>query len=690
MTPSPQVDRFLVCGLGSLGQYCVYYLRRFATEGSAVYVTAIDRHRPAEWEVESLTDLLAEELLIGDCRDEAVLLKAGVQYCRTAFVVTSNETVNIEAAIAIRQLNPDVRLVVRSSRQSLNERLKLRLGNFSAYDPMEMPAFAFAMAGLQAGLLGSFNIGETRLQVVEQTVQPRDPRFDSARAVSQHKKSYRLLSHIPKVQAAEPLTRAFYQWQADTRIQAGDYIAYVEVADSVGRETSLAEAGWLSRWQTWRHEILKERPMQWLQRVRAWMQANQTRPLIAVGLLTALVLWAAGALMLKATVQELSWAKAIASGAVLLLGGYGDVFGGLEEDPIPGWVYFTSLMITVVSLLFVLGVVGIIADNLLSARFSFLQRRPPVPKQDHVVMVGLGRVGQRVANWLRIFRQPFVVLTDVPDNLALFPQIPLLIGDPIQQIQQANIATAKSLVLATDDQILNLEVALTAREATQHRQPPLQLVIRSYNQRFGASLASLIPDARVMTVSALAAEAFVGSAFGENILSLFRLNGQTILVTEFLIEAGDTLVGKLLSQVAYGYGVVPIFYEPNSERRSLDSGDSLMPSETWMLQAGDRLILLSTIDGLRRIERGQVRPPRVWRLVAGKPLNRGNLSEIGTTLHRISGLHLNTANTFAQNLPGTIYVRLYDYPAHHLLAELQKLAPDVTLVAIEEGEGGRG
>lgn len=701
MGSSPRVDRFLVCGLGSLGQYCVYQLQRFATEGTAVSVTAIDRQHPEEWEVENLIDLLAEDLLIGDCRDESVLLKAGVQQCRAALVVTSNETVNIEAAIAIRQLNPDIRLVVRSSRQSLNELLKLQLGNFSAYDPMEMPAFAFAMAGLQAGLLGSFNIGDTRLQVVEQTVQPRDPRFDDVRAVAQHKKSYRLLSHRPQAETPASSTpasstpassipasskRAFYHWQTDTRIRAGDTIAYIEIADAPDYTQRQEGGDWPSRWRARLQAVLKEQPMQWFRRAQVWMRANRTRPLVAIGLVTALVLWVLGAAMLKMTVPHLSWTKAIASGAVLLLGGYGDVFGGLEDDPVPGWVYFVSLLITIISLLFVLGVVGIIADNLLSARFSFLQRRPPMPKQDHVVIVGLGRVGQQVATWLQAFRQPFVVLTDVADNLALFPKIPIIVGNPIQQIRHANIETAKSLVVVTDDQILNLEVALAARELTRQQKQSLQLVIRSYNHRFSASLAALIPDARVMAASALAAEAFVGSAFGENILSLFRLNEQTILVTEFLVEAGDTLVGKLLSQVSYGYGVVPIFYERNNERRTLDNSDRLMPSETWMLKAGDRLIILSTIDGLRRIERGQMRPPRTWRLSVGKPLNRGNLSEIGTTLHRISGLNLKTANAFAQNLPGTIYVQLYDYPAYYLLQELRKLAPDVTLTAIEEGE----
>lgn len=39
---------------------------------------------------------------------------------------------------------------------------------------------------------------------------------------------------------------------------------------------------------------------------------------------------------------------------------------------------------------------------------------------------------------------------------------------------------------------------------------------------------------------------FAGAAFGENIINLFRFNRQTVLVTEYQIEAGDTLNGLLL------------------------------------------------------------------------------------------------------------------------------------------------
>lgn len=135
----------------------------------------------------------------------------------------------------------------------------------------------------------------------------------------------------------------------------------------------------------------------------------------------------------------------------------------------------------------------------------------------------------------------------------------MLVGEPVMELAKVNLAAAKSVIVVTEDQMLNLEVALMAREAAQQINRDIGLVVRTYDQRFSDNLRNLLPDAKALSAYGLSAEAFAGAAFGENILGLFRLNNQTILVTEYTIEADDTLVGELLSRVAYGYGVVPIF-----------------------------------------------------------------------------------------------------------------------------------
>jgi Trk K+ transport system NAD-binding subunit len=677
---SSSVDRFLVCGLGSLGQYCIFNLKRFALREFEVQITAIEKHLPGEWEVPNVLDYLAEELIIGDCCNDQTLLQAGVKACRAILLVTSNESVNIEAAIAARRLNPQIRLIVRSSRHSLNELLKHQLGNFVALDPSELPAPAFALAGLQTGILGFFDVGNWRFQIVEQQVQAKDPRFDGLPAHLLHKQRYRLLSHLPLGQPPSDTgfptpARAFYQWQPDTRIQMGDAIAFIEVVDQAPKKPA-NHSNHPRQWLQQQLDNLRwQRLKQSFGRFWRWLNISQTRQIISVGLLTALLLWAFATVMFLHMVPHVNLQRAMSAAVILLLGGYGDVFGGdllsqEASDQVPGWVRLVSLGINLVSILFVLGVLGLIAENVLSSRFEFLAKRPPIPQKDHVVLVGLGRVGQRVATLLQGFRQPLVALTETLDNRDLLRQFPIILGNPMENLDQVNLATARSVIVVTDDQMVNLEIGLMARDAAINAGREIGLVVRTYDQRFSDNLDTLLPKTRIMAAYALSGEAFAGAAFGENILGLFRLNNQNILVTEYVIAPNDTLVGKLLAQVAYGYGVMPVLHQQFHPVITEDPLEALLPDDDRRLQVGDRLVVLASINGLRRIERGDLALPGRWLLEVKPTLNTALLHYGGNDLARISGCDLEVARTFMNTLPNRMELDLYDYQAYSLQQEL--------------------
>ncbi len=673
------LDRFLVCGLGGLGQYCVYSLKRFALREFEIRVTAIAKVEPQEWEVQDLPSLLDEPAIIGDCRDDQVLLKAGVQDCRAILLVTGDESVNVETAIAARRLNPKIRLIVRSARQSLNQLLKQQLGDFVTFEPTELPANAFTLAGLGAGILGFFDIGDRRLQVVEHQVEPKDLRFDGLSANSLlHRQKYRLLSHIP-ANVTELPNRAFYQWRSGTQIKAGDTVAYIEAIDQSKPpvELTVPEINWRSLWQKTQGTggLGGSLALFW-----RWIQAKQTRIVVGVGLAASLFLWLLGSVILKSNVPGMSWEKAISSGAILLLGGYGDLFGGLEEVSIPGWVPLVCLLITAISLLFILGVFGLITDILISSRFSFLRKRPPIPKRNHIVLVGFGRVGQRIAAVLKEFKQPFVAIAEQLDDLNLQTQMPLLVGNPLTELAKTNFATAKSVIVVTEDQMLNLEVALLARNAAQQIHRSIGLVVRTYEQRFSNNLSDLLPDAKALTAYALSAEAFASAAFGENVLGLFRLNHQTILVTEYRVGAADTLVSKTLAQVAYGYSVVPVYHQATHQAATAHTGASdpdkfLLPPDDRLLVEGDRLVILSSINGLRRIEHGDVIPSQRWRLAISRALNPDDVLDCSSLLFRLSGCTLEEARRFMASLPGAMELDLYACQADRLKEDLGRRVP---------------
>ncbi len=674
-------NHFIICGLGSLGQYCFDCLQQFATPAFPVALTAIEMTQPEAWEVQGVADALGANLIIGDCRQTSVLEQAGIHDCRAILLVTSDEATNVAAAIAARRLNPKVHLVVRSARQNLNHLLQEKLGSFVALNPSELPAPSFALAGLGAETLGLFSINDQQLRILEHQITTDESQWLGLRANRWSRRNQRLFSifappgqmdppspHVSFLPASE--SRIFHQWRPDHSLQVGDRLVWVELVAPQRPDLTAATS-----LQAWLRPMLRVfNPRFWqrkLQQAWAWLRAEQRRWLIIRGLGLGLLLWGISTLLLKFNVAGMTWQKAFFSGFILLLGGFGDVFGGLQPENIPFWVMAFCLLVTLMALLFILGVLGLVAEQLLQSRFSFFQRRPPVPNASHVILVGFGRLGQQVAEILTTLRQPFVVIAPGSESPPP-PTMPYLRGDIISNMPAANLSTAKSMILTTDDQMLNLEAALIARDTFQ---PDLGLVIRTYDQLLSNNLSDLLPRARSLCAYGLAAEAFAAAALGENILGLFRMQERTILVTDYRVEMGDTLLGLGLAEVAYGYGVVPIYYEKQSHAIAGERKEQFLPTDDMILAVGDRLVVLASIQGLQRIEQGKLIPPRLWRLWAQPPISPELGLDAGNILTNISGCSLTQAREFIQSLPGTLELKLYDHQAYRLGQQLSHLLP---------------
>lgn len=231
---APIKDKFIVCGLGSLGQQSIIKLKKFDYDPYEVAITAIDRQAVETWEINDLPGQLAVPPILGDCRREDVLKKAGIEASRAILIVTSDESTNVECAIAARRLNPNVQIILRSSRHSLNTLLERQLGKFVALDATELPAMTFALAGLGDDTVSVFTIGRHRFRIVERFVRAGEPRFDQKQVQTLHQGSFRLLDLKPVESPSQPLgwattaSSVFHRWQPYIRVTAGDRVAYVE------------------------------------------------------------------------------------------------------------------------------------------------------------------------------------------------------------------------------------------------------------------------------------------------------------------------------------------------------------------------------------------------------------------------------------------------------------------------------
>jgi Trk K+ transport system NAD-binding subunit len=643
---------FLVCGLGNLGQYCVSMLKEFGVKVNAIEVANIPRLI-----VPDLQDLV-DKLIIGDCRQPKILEQAGIRQCRAILIVTSDERVNIAAAFAARSLNPQVRLVVRSAQENLNELLSDNLGNFVAFEATQLPAKSFALAALSSETKGFFTLENNLLRVVRAPVDVSQ-RWGTRPQISEINTAHRrVLAHN---RAGQSFPKAFYAWEANTQVFPGDTVAYIEVTNNLATRTAQPITNrrqfWRAMitgisWQNLRHQL-----------TQFWQEGNQTLRVAVVGGIFMLILFLCGIVLYKLQYPQLSFQDALNVSLVLSLGGYDEIFGGLEMPfEVPWWLQIFSLSQSVAGTIFVGIIYAIMTERVLAAKFQFSVRRLPIPKANHVVLIGLGRVGQGVAQLLQELKQPFVGVHGTEVDVGVLSTIPLILGNIKNALSRVNLATAKSVIVVTDDEVTNLEIGLMAHASN----PQANLVIRTLDPRFSENVARLLPYARVLNVYALAAEAFAAAAFGENVLNLFRLNGQTTLVTEYQIEADDTLNGKLLAEIAYGYGIVPILHSKASRLTS-----KFMPSDDIKLAVGDRLVVLATIEGLRRVEQGAIASPQSFVRIESA-LSAEAAFEGASVIARISGCHINTARTLMNQLPGTLQHPLYKHQAHRLVSELSK------------------
>lgn len=218
--------------------------------------------------------------------------------------------------------------------------------------------------------------------------------------------------------------------------------------------------------------------------------------------------------------------------------------------------------------------------------------------ENHVVVCGLGNVGVRVVQHLRQFDEQVVVI-ESNETVRFIHEVagddvPVLIGDARDPklLESANVAKAKAIIAVTDNDLGNLEAVLTAREAN----PTIKVVIRMFDQKLAKKVEKFLGIHGAYSSSARSARLFAQAAISENILDSFEFAGTVINAYQMTIEAGSPLVGETIDDVRHRNEVTVLMHEQiNGE---LDWN----PSPTNNLSIGDRLLIMTDRDGIRRLQ----------------------------------------------------------------------------------------
>ncbi|MEH0934310.1 NAD-binding protein [Micromonospora sp. CPCC 205543] len=204
----------VVVGLGNIGTRVMAQLRDFGVE-----VVAIDRTGEARGA--ALARRLGVPLIVGDAAREETLRSASVESCQALVVVSTDDGVNLRAALNARALNEEVRVVLRLFDGDFAERIQKAFGIGISRSVSYLAAPAFAAALLDRAVIATIPVDRHALLVVEVPVVAGAPLDGRPLAAVARPGEVRLLGHARAGQKVD--------WSADPRmvITAGDRLTVV-------------------------------------------------------------------------------------------------------------------------------------------------------------------------------------------------------------------------------------------------------------------------------------------------------------------------------------------------------------------------------------------------------------------------------------------------------------------------------
>lgn len=213
--------------------------------------------------------------------------------------------------------------------------------------------------------------------------------------------------------------------------------------------------------------------------------------------------------------------------------------------------------------------------------------------RNHVVLCGLGRVGYRIVHDLLAARLQVVAIEKHADSVFIEEiqglDVPVLIGDSRlkKNLQLANLEQARAIILATNDDLANLDAALTARDM----KPDIKVVLRLFDDTLATKVAAQF-NMPVISTSQVSAPAFVAAVTGRSVHQCFQMDGQTIHLADLRIFR---LNARTVASLQKEFGISVVLHK--RERAGADVADPDSP-----IQPGDTLVVAATVDRMRKLE----------------------------------------------------------------------------------------
>jgi Trk K+ transport system NAD-binding subunit len=532
------------------------------------------------------------------------LKAAGIAMADAIICVADDDAVNLEVALLARQANPRVRVVARLANTVLREAVTANNGPGAILDVADLAAPS---------------VVEALLELTTHTITVAGIDFVVSGATATEEGTLREMYGdlapvaIIRNEASEHAGEVIACPGRDVPVHPGDWTAMIGTADE------LTERG--IKIDKPLPVAPRERPL--VHRLADTVRAfhDDINPMFYRAFFAAIMLLLGSTVVLRFAYKHpgMSWMDALYfSTETIATVGYGD-FNFLDQ---PLWLRLWGVAMMFAGVTTTAIVVAFVADVLLSRRLTQTTNRQKARHlRRHVVVVGLGSFGIRVAGMIKAAGQVAVVLLRNEDNRYLSGatelDLPVIFGDATlrQTLESARLEQARAVAVLTQDDMVNIETGIVIREmignprvVPELHRPHVPIVLRIYDQELGHAVGHRFGFEFVRSTVDLATPWFIGAAMGLDVLGTFSVGQRSFMVGGVKVRPGSELDGMRMFELSTQTRVIAIERE--------DAPVRLHPRRETQLAAGDTAYLVGPyrelIDTLRKGQRAS-QPGRVTR-----------------------------------------------------------------------------
>lgn len=214
-----------------------------------------------------------------------------------------------------------------------------------------------------------------------------------------------------------------------------------------------------------------------------------------------------------------------------------------------------------------------------------------------ILVCGLQHTGYRVVSALLALQQPVIALNFAPEALAEHLHtrgVPVIYGDFRQHavLEQAGVRTASALIACSEDDMVNFETLLRARELA----PGLRVVMRIFEESLGEQLQRAFAIDAVYSTSAIAAPLFVAEALNMYIVQPVTVSsaqfGTPQSIAHLTVAADSHLDRVAIADLTRQESLTVLLHIRGDEVH-------IPPDPTQILVPDDEIVVLASEEKLR-------------------------------------------------------------------------------------------